>query len=533
MKLIFITWWTVSGLWKGITTASIAKLLQNAWLKIWVVKMDPYLQVDAWTMSPYEHGEVFITNDWWETDLDLWNYERFLWISLNKDSNITTWKVYQNVINRERTGDYLWKTVQIIPHITNEIKDNILKVAKNNDITLIEVWWTVWDIESLPFLEAIRQFKRDLWPKNVYYIHIALLLELSFSWEIKTKPIQHTIVKLREYWIQSNMLVCRTNNNIPSKLIDKISMLCDIDSENIIEWKNVPTIYDVPRKFKDQNVDKLILNYFWYKNKSSDLHDWNKLVSKILNPSKIITIWIVWKYTEFEDTYKSITEALIHAWVKYKTKVNINWIDSELLENDFFEKKLDRFISEDKLDGILIPWGFWIRGIEWMINSVNYSRINNIPLLWICLWMQVAVIEYARNVSKLDEANSVEFNENTKYKIIDIMADQINIKNKWWTMRLWSYDAILKKWSLAEKLYKSTNISERHRHRYEVNPKFHKTLKDTWLIISGTSIDKSLVEFIELDNHPYFIATQSHPEFKSSLENPHPLFLGLIKSCLK
>ena len=533
MKLIFVTGWTVSGLWKWISTASIAKLLQNSWLNIWVVKMDPYLQVDAGTMSPYEHWEVFVTKDGWETDLDLWNYERFLWKSLSKQSNITTWKVYQNVINKERAWEYLWQTVQIIPHITNEIKDNISLVAKEHDITIIEVWWTVWDIESLPFLEAIRQFKRDLWQENVFYVHVALLLKLDFSWEIKTKPIQHTIVKLREYWIQSNMLICRTSEDISSKLIDKISMLCDIDSENIIEWRDVSTIYEVPKKLKDQDVDKKILKYFWYKDNISKMDDWNELVSWISNPIKNITIWIVWKYTEFQDTYKSITEAIIHAWARNAIKVNINWIDSELLQNDSYESKLKRFVEEEKLNAILIPGWFGPRWIEWMINAVTFARKFNVPFLWICLWMQVAVIEYARNVCKLKKAGSSEFENKLESKVIDIMNDQKNIKNKWWTMRLWAYDAILKKWSLASKLYGTTNISERHRHRYEVNPDYHSTLEKWWLVLSWKSPDDKLVEFIELENHPYFIATQAHPEFKSSLENPHPLFLWLIKAAIQ
>jgi CTP synthase len=533
MKIIFVTWWTVSWLWKWVATASIAKLLQSSWLKIWVIKMDPYLQVDTWTMSPYEHWEVFVTNDGWETDLDLWNYERFLSISLTKANNITTWKVYLNVINKERAWVYLWKTVQIIPHITNEIKESIVNIAKENDITLVEVGWTVWDIESLPFLESIRQFKRDIWVKNVFYIHITLLLKLDFSGEVKTKPIQHTVIKLREYGIQPNMVVCRTNDSISNKHVEKISMLCDIDAENIIEWKNVPTIYDVPERFKIQNVDKAILEHFWYQNKHSNLTHWNNLVWKIINPKQSITIWIVWKYTKFEDTYKSIIESLVHAGAFYETRVKINWIDAELLENEFYNEKLDSFRDNEELDGILVPGWFWERWVEWMINAVTYARLNDIPYLWICLWMQVAVIEYTRNVLWILDAHSWEFDEKCKNKVIDLMESQKLITNKWWTMRLWSYSAILEKGSLAEKLYKKSEISERHRHRYEVNPKFHDKLLNAWLSLSWMSPDKKLVEFIELKNNKFFIATQAHPEFKSSLENPHPLFLWLVSSSLK
>lgn len=532
MKLIFITGWTVSGLGKWVTTASIAKLLQSSWLKIWVIKMDPYLQVDAWTMSPYEHWEVFVTQDGWETDLDLWNYERFLWIWLSKNHNITTWKVYQNVINKERAWEYCWKTVQIIPHITDEIKDNIYNIWSDNDITLIEVWGTVWDIESLPFLEAIRQCKRDIWKENVYYIHITLLLTLDFSWEVKTKPIQHSVVKLREYGIQPDMLVCRTSSSISNKLLEKISMLCDIDKENIIEWKNVSTIYEVPEKFKIQNLDKIILNYFWYK-KYSDIKQWNKLVSKIIHPKKKVVIWIIWKYVEFWDTYKSITEALIHTWASLEVKIDINWIDSDLLENDFYTDRLGEYVIQEKLDAILIPWGFWNRWVEWMIHATKYARENNIPFLWICLWMQVAVLEYARNVCGLPNAQSQEMDYNTKEPVIHIMEEQKNIKNLWGTLRVWWYSAILKNNSLAHKLYKKTEISERHRHRYEVNWEYHDILIKNWLILSWLSPDKKLVEFIELKNHSYFIATQVHPEFTSSLEQPHPLFLWLINSINK
>jgi len=540
MKIIFVTGWTVSGLGKWIVTASIAKLMQSSGLKIGVLKIDPYLQVDAGTMSPYEHWECYVTDDWWETDLDLGNYERFLGISLKKQNNVTTGQVYLNVIQKERAGEYLGQTVQIIPHITNEIKERITNVAKNNDITIVEVGWTVWDIEGQPFLEAIRQLKRDLWRENVFYIHLALLLELTFSWEIKTKPIQHSVIKLREYGIFPDMLICRTGKEMDEKTKNKISMLCDIDKNKVIEGKNVSTIYEVPEKLRQQNVWEVILKHFWFKNKTC-LESWNKRVEKIKNPKKQVNILLIWKYTKFDDTYKSVLEAFVHTGASLETKVNI-----ELLESDEIEKNKN-ILKEKKFDWIIVPWGFGGRWIEWMIETVKFARENKIPFLGICLWMQVVVIEYARNVCGLKNANSREFDENTEYKVIDIMENQRNITKKWWTMRLGSYEAVLEKGSLVEKLYETSPlapllkgegddsivISERHRHRYEVNPEFHEILEKNWLKISWKSPDGKLVEFIEIPNHPYFVATQAHPEFKSSLEKPHPLFVWLVENSLK
>ncbi len=530
MKLIFITGWTISGLGKGITSASIARLLESSGKKITMIKMDPYLQVDAGTMSPYEHWEVFVTDDWGETDLDLWNYERFTNISLWKDNNITTWKIYLNVINKERAGEYLWKTVQIIPHITNEIKDNILEVAKDAEITLIEVWGTVWDIEGQPFLEAIRQLKLELGKQNIIYVHVAPLLYLPFSWELKTKPIQFSVKQLMSYWIIPDILVTRTEKTITPEIRKKISLSCDIVEENIIEAKNAKTIYSVPELFRKQNLDKIILNHFWYSWEKANLKNWNDLVNKILYPKKEINIAIIWKYTQFLDTYKSISEALIHSWVANNTKVVVNWVDSEKLNLE----KLEELKKSGKMDAILIPWGFWERWVEWKILATEFARVNKIPFLWICLWLQVAVIEFARNVCKLKNANSLEFDKNAEYKVIDFMEEQKNITKKGWTMRLWAYDAKLKKWSLVEKLYWTNKITERHRHRYEVNPEFYDILEKNWLTISWISpINSKLVEFVEIKNHPYFVATQAHPEFKSKLEKAHPLFEGLIKAWLE
>ena len=532
MKIVFVTWGTVSWLGKWVITASVAKLLQSSWLKVGVLKMDPYLQVDAWTMSPYEHGECYVTDDGGETDLDLWNYERFLGISLKKENNITTGQVYLNVIKKEREGKYLWQTVQIVPHITNEIKDRILNVAKNFDVTLVEVGGTVGDIESLPFLEAIRQLKRDLWKDNVFYIHLSLLLELDFSGEIKTKPIQHTIIKLREYGITADMLICRTSKSMDEKIKNKISLLCDIDKDKIIEGKNVSTIYEVPQKLKEQNVWNIILKSLGFENKKTNLSSWNKIIDRIKKPNHIINVTIIWKYTKFKDTYKSILESLTIAWAHLSTKVNIHFIESEELETEKYKQILDRYKKEWKLDAVIVPWGFGNRWIKGMINAIKYVREQNIPFLWICLWMQAAVIEFAQNVCWLKDANSTEFDKTTENKVIDIMKNQKNIDQLGGTMRLGAYKAILKKWTLTEKIYWKQEVSERHRHRYEVNPDYCNILEKNWLIISWKSPDWELVEFIENPKCTYFIATQAHPELKSSLEKPHPLFIWLIKAGL-
>lgn len=523
----------MSGLWKWVTSASIGKLIQSSGKKVWMIKMDPYLQVDAWTMSPYEHGEVFVTDDGAETDLDLGNYERFTWENLTTNSNITSWKVYLSVINKEREWKYLWKTVQIIPHITNEIKDTITKVAKKFDVTVIEIWGTVWDIESQAFLEASRQMKKDIGKENILYVHVAPLLYLKYSWELKTKLIQHSVIKLREYGIQPDILVCRTEKKINKEIKNKISSFCDVSIENVIEAVDAQSIYQVPELFKAQNLDKIIIKSLELWTTWAKLKKWNNLVDKIISPKHEVTIWVIWKYTEFEDTYKSINEALIHAWVANNTKVHLNWINSEKLETEDYESILLEHKNEWKLDGILVPWGFGERWVEWKIRAAEFARTQAIPYLWICLGLQVAVIEFARNVCDLEKSNSTEFDKNTINPVIDYMEEQKKIKKKWWTMRLGSYKAKLEKDSLAHNLYGEKTISERHRHRYEVNPKYHEILQENWLILSGMSPDRKLVEFIELPVHPYFIATQAHPEFKSRLESPHPLFVWLIRAALK
>jgi len=530
MKIIFVTWWVISGLWKWITSASIWKILQATWYKVNMVKMDPYLQIDAWTMSPYEHGEVFVTEDWGETDLDIWNYERFLWKKIYKENNITTGKVYLEVIQKERKWDYLWKTVQIVPHVTDNIKERLVHIASFSDITIVEVGGTVWDIESLPFLEAIRQMKKDIWEENIAYIHLAPLLHLSYSWETKTKPIQHSVSKLREYGIFPDVLVCRTETPMNEAIKEKISSICDIPNENIIESVNVKTIYEIPLVFKKQNLERILEKKLKLKRKVADLDLWKNLTNNIISPKYNITVWIVWKYTEFKDTYLSLIESLIHSWANNNCKVNIEWINSEVL---WLNSNVNEYLLSLKMDWVIIPWGFWDRWVEWKIEAVRFARENDIPFLWLCLGLQVAVIEFLRNVWWLEWAYSVEFDNKTKFPVIDLMLSQKDIKNKWWTMRLWNYDAVLTKGSLVNKLYWEINIWERHRHRYEVNPKFHKQLEDLWMSISWRSPDGKLVEFIELPNNKFFVATQAHPEFKSSLEWSHPLFDWLIKASMK
>lgn len=534
MKIIFITGWVISGLWKGITSASIWKILQASWYSVNMIKMDPYLQIDAWTMSPYEHWEVFVTEDWWETDLDIWNYERFLWKKFYKENNITTGKVYLDVITKERKWDYLWKTVQIVPHVTDNIKERLKHISSFSDITIVEVWGTVWDIESLPFLEAIRQMKKDLWEENIAYIHLAPLLHLSYSWETKTKPIQHSVTKLREYWIFPDVLVCRTETAMENSIKEKISSICDIPEENIIESVNVKTIYEIPLLFKKQNLERILEKKLKLDKKIANLDNWERLTKNILLPKKEIYIWIIWKYTKFKDTYLSLIESLIHSGANNNCKVNITWINSEdLLNNWNIDNYLSNLNKEWKMDWIIVPGWFWERWVEWKISAVKFARENNIPFLWLCLWLQISIIEFLRNIGWLKWANSTEFNIDTKYPVIDLMLSQKDIENKWWTMRLWNYNAILIKNSLVQKLYWKIEIWERHRHRYEVNPEFHSQIEDLGFLISWKSPDWKLVEFIEYPKNDFFIATQAHPEFKSSLEKSHPLFDWLINACLK
>ncbi|MBA2868685.1 glutamine hydrolyzing CTP synthase [Methanococcus maripaludis] len=532
MKYIFVTGGVVSSLGKGITSSSLGRLLKARGLDVNMIKIDPYLQIDAGTMSPFEHGEVFVTDDGGETDLDLGNYERFVDIGLKADNNITTGKIYWSVLSKERKGDYLGKTVQVIPHITNEIKDRIKNLGKESDITIIEIGGTVGDIESLPFLEAIRQFKKDVGKENVLYIHVSLLPYIRSAGELKTKPTQHSVKELKGIGIQPDILVCRSEIPISEKIKDKLALFCDVEKEAVIECKDARTIYEVPLNLEKEGLGKLVTEKLKLRDSTPDLTEWRAIVDRIINPMNEITIGIVGKYVELKDSYMSIMEALGHAGAKNDTKVNIAWINSEELETKNYEEILDKMVDDEKLHGILVPGGFGDRGIDGKVNAVRYAREKNIPFLGICLGMQCAVIEFARHVCGLN-ANSTEFDEETEHPVIDYIPEQREVTEKGGTMRLGAYPAILAENSLASELYGSTNASERHRHRYEVNPEYHEILKKNGLIISGMSPDGKLAEFIELEDHKYFIATQAHPEFKSRPNKPHPLFHGLVKASIE
>ncbi|BAP61106.1 glutamine hydrolyzing CTP synthase [Methanococcus maripaludis] len=532
MKYIFVTGGVVSSLGKGITASSLGRLLKARGLNVNMIKIDPYLQIDAGTMSPFEHGEVFVTDDGGETDLDLGNYERFVDIGLKADNNITTGKIYWSVLSKERRGDYLGKTVQVIPHITNEIKDRIKALGKDSDITIIEIGGTVGDIESLPFLEAIRQFKKDVGKENVLYIHVSLLPYIRSAGELKTKPTQHSVKELKGIGIQPDILVCRSEIPISEKIKDKLALFCDVEKEAVIECKDARTIYEVPLNLEKEGLGKLVTEKLNLRDSTPDLTEWRAIVDRIINPMNEITIGIVGKYIELKDSYMSIMEALGHAGAKNDTKVNIAWINSEELETKNYEEILDKMVDDEKLHGILVPGGFGDRGIDGKVNAVRYAREKNIPFLGICLGMQCAVIEFARHVCGLN-ANSTEFDEETEHPVIDYIPEQREVTEKGGTMRLGAYPAVLTENSLASELYGSVNASERHRHRYEVNPEYHEILKKNGLIISGMSPDGKLAEFIELENHKYFIATQAHPEFKSRPNKPHPLFHGLVKASIE
>jgi len=532
MKFIFVTGGVISGLGKGITAASIGKLLKASGYKINIVKMDPYLQIDAGTMSPFEHGETFVTTDGFETDLDLWHYERFIDQSMTSKSSITSWQIYLSVIRKERRGDFLWKTVQVIPHITNEIKERIKAVAEENDVTIVEIWWTIGDIEWLHFIEAVRQLHQDLGRENVMFVHVVPMIAVSTSGEMKSKAIQHSVIKLRELWIHPSILVCRAPETIGEDIKEKLSMFTGIKPDHIIEALDQKSIYQVPLALQKQNIHLLIQKRLFWEQKEPDMKNRWALVDKINNPKQTIHIALAGKYTTLTDSYMSVIEALQHAWVAFDSKIKVHLLDTETFEGEGREKKLSELIQEYDIKWFVVPGGFGSRWTEGKINIANYCRVNNVPYLGLCLGLQIAVISFARNVCWLFTANSTEFDEKTVDPVVDIMEDQKTIANKWWTMRLGLYEAVLKKWSKVQALYGQDTIQERHRHRYEVNPSYHEILEKNGMIISGMSPDGKLVEYIELSDHKYYTATQSHPEFNSRLDKPHPLFLWLIKACL-
>ena len=528
-KYIFITGGVISSLGKGIACASIGKILESRGLKVTLMKLDPYINVDPGTMNPYQHGEVYVTEDGAETDLDLGHYERFTSTQASKFNNITTGQIYNCVITRERRGDYLGKTIQVIPHITDAIKNKIKKCAEVSkaDIVIVEIGGTVGDIESLPFLEAARQFRLDMGYDNVLYIHLTLVPYIKAAEEVKTKPTQHSVGTLREIGIIPDVLICRTEKLLSDSVKEKISLFCNVKKEAVIESPDMDSIYQIPLVFKKQILDEIILSHFKLICKFSDLKEWERdVVNRVLNPKHRVTIAVVGKYIELQDAYKSIYEALVHAGIYNDTRVEIKKVDSESLEKGKIEKILKG------LSGILVPGGFGYRGIEGKIKAIKFARQNQIPFLGLCLGMQCAVIEFARNACNLAGANSTEFKK-TKYPVISLLEEQKKIKGLGGTMRLGAYPCKIKKFSLAFRTYGKGMIYERHRHRYEFNNKYKKLFESKGMIFSGVYPRKNLVEIIELKGHPCFIAVQFHPEFKSKPDKAHPLFREFIRAALE
>lgn len=532
-KYIFITGGVVSSLGKGITAASIGRLLKSRGIKVSIMKLDPYINVDPGTMSPYQHGEVFVTDDGAETDLDLGHYERFIDENLTGDNSITTGKIYWAVLSKERQGEYLGATVQVIPHITNEIKSRIIKVAEISgaDVVIAEVGGTVGDIESLPFLEAIRQFKTDIGRDEVMYIHVTLLPFLSAAAELKTKPTQHSVKELRSIGIQPDVIVCRSQHAIPDELKEKIALFCDIHPEAVIPNQDVDTIYEVPLCLEAAGLDEILLSRLGLRYGERDLTEWREFVERIKNPEQTVTIALVGKYVALPDAYISVVEALRHAGVAHRTGIDLRWVDAESLE------KNDRPVVEilQGVDGILVPSGFGSRGIEGKIAAIRYARENNLPFLGICLGMQCAVIEYARNVCGMTGANSAEFAPDGPYPVINLLPGQAQEIKKGGTMRLGLSSIRLREGTKAYEAYQQETIAERHRHRCEVNPGLLGGLERGGLVVSGvfTGGDGDLVEIVELLDHPWFVATQFHPEFKSRPHRPHPLFQGFVGAALR
>ena len=535
-KYIFVTGGVVSSLGKGITAASLGRLLKNRGYKVTIQKFDPYINIDPGTMSPYQHGEVFVTDDGAETDLDLGHYERFIDVNLSKASNVTTGKVYQSVINKERKGEYLGSTIQVIPHITNEIKERVLRVGRNDnaDIVITEIGGTVGDIESLPFLEAIRQVKKDVPNRNdVLYIHVTLIPYIHAAGELKTKPTQHSVKELRSIGIQPDIIVCRTEKTVSDDMKKKIALFCDVDARAVINNETCSTIYEVPLLLQEEGLDRIVLEKLGLEDRHCDMDEWTAMVNRIKETDasdKEINSALVGKYVALHDAYLSVVESLHHAGYANGVQVKIKWIDSEELEKPGVN--LDEVFGD--VSGIVIPGGFGSRGVEGKIATVRYAREHKVPFLGLCLGMQCAVIEFARDVCGMKDANSTEFVPDTPYPVIDLMADQADVTEKGGTMRLGTYPCKLLEGSIARSLYDNNEIIyERHRHRYEVNNDFRAKLEEKGLVFSGTSPDNRLVEIIELKDHPYFEATQAHPEFKSRPTRPHPLFMGLIKAALK
>ena len=527
-KYVFVTGGVTSSLGKGIISASLAKLIQSRGLKTTIQKFDPYINVDPGTLNPYEHGECFVTEDGAETDLDLGHYERFLNVKTSQKNNVTTGRIYQSVINKERRGEFLGKTVQVVPHITNEIKDRIKALGETGDfdVVITEIGGTVGDIESLPYIEAVRQLRWELGKENCIVVHLTLVPYLSAAAELKTKPTQHSVKTLMESGIIADVLVCRTEHQLSDDIKKKIALFCNVKSEAVIQSIDAESIYDVPLMMYEEGLDRVVLKMLSLPdNLEPDLSKWKDFLRKLKNPKKSIKIGLVGKYVELQDSYKSILESLIHAGAANEVKVNVDSIHSEELTNENCKTRLQN------IDGLLVAPGFGNRGIEGKISAIKYVRENKIPFFGICLGMQMAVIEYSRNILGLKKANSTEMDIDTEFPVIDLMENQKEIINKGGTMRLGAWDCKIEPNSRASVIYNASEISERHRHRYELNNKYLKKLKSNGLNISGVNTKTGLAEIIEIRNHPWFIGVQFHPEYKSTVLNPHPLFKSFIKAC--
>ncbi len=526
-KYIFVTGGVVSSLGKGLAAASIGCLLEARGLRVNLMKFDPYLNVDPGTMSPFQHGEVFVTDDGAETDLDLGHYERFTHARLTRDNNLTTGRIYEQIITKERRGDYLGKTVQVIPHVTNEIKNAMRKVAADGDVTIVEIGGTVGDIESLPFLEAIRQMRQELGRESTVFVHVTLVPWISAAQELKTKPTQHSVKEMLSIGIQPDILLCRTDRYLPHEIKSKIALFCNLEEKAVITAKDVDSIYEVPLVFAQEGVDKLALRYLHLETREPDLSRWSALVERCYHPTDEVSIGIVGKYVEYEDSYKSLKEALVHGALAEGLKLRVTWIEAEGLETPGYEQQLAGF------DGILVPGGFGKRGVEGMLNAIRYARENRVPYFGICLGMQTACIEYARNVCGLQGANSSEFDPATPHRVIYKLRELTGVEEMGGTMRLGAWACLLQQGSLAADAYGKTEISERHRHRYEFNREYEAVLTGAGLRISGTTPDSTYVEIVEIPDHPFFLGCQFHPEFKSKPLEPHPLFHAFVKASYK
>jgi len=523
-KFIFVTGGVVSSLGKGLASASIGALMENRGLKITLLKLDPYINVDPGTMSPFQHGEVFVTDDGAETDLDLGHYERFTDVQLSKRNNLTTGQIYHRVIGKERQGAYLGKTVQVIPHITDEIKGAIRRAAEDVDLAIVEIGGTVGDIESLPFLEAIRQMRREMGEDNTLYVHMTLVPFLKSAGELKTKPTQHSVGELRRIGIHPDILICRSENELDADIKKKISLFCDVSLNSVVSAPDVDVIYELPIHLAKEGLDEKMAELLNIWSRSPGLERWHHVVRRVKQPQYEVRIGVVGKYTQLIESYKSLHEALIHGGIQHDTKVELEYIESTNLE--------DAQEALTHVDGVLVPGGFGERGIEGMIHAVRFAREQRVPFFGICLGMQMAVIEFARNVCNLSGANSTEFVAETKHPVVDLMADQRDVTDMGATMRLGAYPCALKEGSLAAKLYRQAEVSERHRHRYEVANAYREQLESHGMVCSGTSPDRHLCEIVELPEHPWFLGCQFHPEFKSKPYAPHALFTGFIHAAL-